>query len=388
MRFLGGPQAADDADQDLVWFIERGRKDSSSYLAVERKSDRKLIGFCGIIRLHGSESKKLADEFELGWRLDSDEWGNGYATEAAKAVLKDWWQHVTDPDECVRVISRVDAANDRSIRLLRRLGLNASGAQSGHPNEELVFTSTRGLSLRPAARISTDPKLGASVRRWGRRVRGHQSAAIHNDRLRALTMRSRASLEGLRKYFQLDDHPHFLRADSLAWFDPLERQVTTAFQHFLSEGDHGKQIARVSAFLAALLPEKFDGRAASLGEVNVQSERPVTKRRRSGTSSLRIDLSISAKLQGRMTETLIEAKFGHALLNDLDGYRLAAAKEADCSFVLLAVEPDAKARNYGDWQFVGWRPFLLRFDRLLSEEHDSDMFRAFRRAVFLKAAFL
>ena len=45
--------------------------------AVERLSDNELLGFVGLHRV--TSSGELAGQIEIGWRLRSDMWGNGYA---------------------------------------------------------------------------------------------------------------------------------------------------------------------------------------------------------------------------------------------------------------------------------------------------------------------
>lgn len=59
-----------------------------------------------------------AGEIEIGWRLGRAYWGKGYATAAAQAAL-----------ESVRtagvrhVVAMVDARNERSLAVTRRLGM-------------------------------------------------------------------------------------------------------------------------------------------------------------------------------------------------------------------------------------------------------------------------
>ena len=76
-----------------------------------RKSDGKLIGYCGFVNSD--------DESEIGWRLASEYWGNGLATEAARAVLTHGIQTLGFP----RVIATVQAANVASIRVIEKLGM-------------------------------------------------------------------------------------------------------------------------------------------------------------------------------------------------------------------------------------------------------------------------
>jgi len=56
---------------------------------------------------------------EIGWRLAREQWGHGYATEAARAVLRFGFE------ECGfdRIISIRDLDNDSSRRVMEKLGL-------------------------------------------------------------------------------------------------------------------------------------------------------------------------------------------------------------------------------------------------------------------------
>lgn len=91
MRWLGGPmdEAALAATEKRVltcheryghcfWLVER--KPDDGHLAGE------VLGFCGLKRGDAPDST-FAGEFEIGWRLREDAWGQGYAKEAASAGL-------------------------------------------------------------------------------------------------------------------------------------------------------------------------------------------------------------------------------------------------------------------------------------------------------------
>jgi RimJ/RimL family protein N-acetyltransferase len=86
MRHLGGVQ-----DRG-VWVAAKSRIDGyqrdfgHTFWIVERKSDGELLGFCGLKRVN-SEGTPLKGEFEVGWRLRENAWGQGYAKEAAIASL-------------------------------------------------------------------------------------------------------------------------------------------------------------------------------------------------------------------------------------------------------------------------------------------------------------
>lgn len=67
---------------------------------------------------------------EIGWRLSSKHWGQGYATEAAKAVL-DYAFTELDLNE---IISFTVVANAKSRRVMEKIGLHHSEADDfDHP---------------------------------------------------------------------------------------------------------------------------------------------------------------------------------------------------------------------------------------------------------------
>lgn len=65
----------------------------------------------------------LTDDIEIGWHLHPDFWGQGYATEAAAAVLR----HAFDGLGLDRVNAVAYAGNAPSFGVMRRLGLTRQG---------------------------------------------------------------------------------------------------------------------------------------------------------------------------------------------------------------------------------------------------------------------
>jgi RimJ/RimL family protein N-acetyltransferase len=55
--------------------------------AVERKADGAFLGFAGLMILR--DNNPLAPGVEAGWRFAKHAWGQGYATEAARAAMDD-----------------------------------------------------------------------------------------------------------------------------------------------------------------------------------------------------------------------------------------------------------------------------------------------------------
>ncbi|XUU61370.1 GNAT family N-acetyltransferase [Erythrobacter sp. HA6-11] len=97
----------------LCWGEDYGH----TFWVVERKSDREILGFCGIKRCDMDGSP--IGEFELGWRLREDAWGKGYAREAALATRNVGFTHYDAP----RLIALTVRRNEPSWRLMRRIGM-------------------------------------------------------------------------------------------------------------------------------------------------------------------------------------------------------------------------------------------------------------------------
>ncbi len=72
----------------------------------------KLLGHCGLRKVDET------DEIEIMYLLDPEYWGNGYASEAAKASI----QYAKEMMNEKRIIARVKVENENSKKLLRNLG--------------------------------------------------------------------------------------------------------------------------------------------------------------------------------------------------------------------------------------------------------------------------
>ncbi len=73
--------------------------------------------FLGWIHLLPVENDRQAAE--IGWRLKYPAWGNGYATEAAQAIII----YAFNTAKINRIVAYTHSANSRSIKMMNRLGL-------------------------------------------------------------------------------------------------------------------------------------------------------------------------------------------------------------------------------------------------------------------------
>lgn len=149
----GGPMTL----QDSVIYLTRNDAyfDSHGFgiWAVERKADGALIGFAGLRRFERPHHP-VGSCIEAAWRFARAAWGNGYATEAARAAFLDGFNRCGIPT----ITSWAPVINLRSQALMQRLGMTrrperdfeAPALPKGHPlRPHVLFTADRGTWPAP-----------------------------------------------------------------------------------------------------------------------------------------------------------------------------------------------------------------------------------------------
>ncbi len=104
--------------------------------ATEVIDTGEFIGFIGLWPA-GFDPFRAEELVEVGWRLTRSAWGNGYATEGARAALA----YAFDVLELTEVVSFTSATNVRSRAVMERIGMTRDPAgdfdhprlPEGHP---------------------------------------------------------------------------------------------------------------------------------------------------------------------------------------------------------------------------------------------------------------
>lgn len=108
-------------------------------LAIVEKSSNRLIGQINT----GCEFKdELPGELSIGYFISKEAMGNGYATEAAKAITSHYFP-INKNDFFYAVIK---PANEKSIRVVTKAGfsfVSQLSLPSNKPNEEVLFNYYR-----------------------------------------------------------------------------------------------------------------------------------------------------------------------------------------------------------------------------------------------------
>lgn len=132
-RWIGdrGVRTLADAEE----YIQQGpavsyaRHGHGLYL-VMRREDEARLGICGLIKRDTLPCEDIGYAFLPAWR------GQGYAIEAAQAALKDGRERLG----IERVVAIVTPGNERSVRLLAKLGLSQGKlVRLGESEEECLL---------------------------------------------------------------------------------------------------------------------------------------------------------------------------------------------------------------------------------------------------------
>jgi len=102
-------------------------KRSWGFWAVELIKEKRFIGFVGLHK--PTYELPVTPCVEIGWRLGKEYWGNGYATEGAKASLKFAFEELNLNE----VYSFTSVLNKKSRSVMARLNMQNTEANFEHP---------------------------------------------------------------------------------------------------------------------------------------------------------------------------------------------------------------------------------------------------------------
>ena len=121
-RYLGG-RPFDPAESAALSerLVEHWEQHGYGLWAVVEKRSGETLGFAGLS--HPVFVPELAEEVEVGWRLDRSAWGRGYATEAGAEALRWAFGELG----LARVVAIIDPDNAASLAVARKLGMTLGG---------------------------------------------------------------------------------------------------------------------------------------------------------------------------------------------------------------------------------------------------------------------
>ncbi len=133
-RYTGGAHASVADSRRLIETHQRHQQAHGFALwAIEERDGGRLVGEAGLQLL-----EQRGPEVEIGWVLDPDRWGRGYASEAARR-----WLEVGFADLGLdRIIATILPPNRASQAVATRLGMTLEGRRHVHDAEHLIYVAS------------------------------------------------------------------------------------------------------------------------------------------------------------------------------------------------------------------------------------------------------
>ncbi len=131
IQFTGDPAFASVQEAaDLIKNYDQYKLYGYGRWSVITKEGNQFIGWCGL-KNHPKEGF-----IDLGYRLFKSAWGNGYATEAAKACLE-YGHYELGMKE---IVARVLPENKASIRVIEKIGMTYfKTGTCGHDHDNALY---------------------------------------------------------------------------------------------------------------------------------------------------------------------------------------------------------------------------------------------------------
>lgn len=120
-RDLGGPLDRIQSDAKFDRYVAAFDRHGFCRWALE-DLDGQFLGYTGV--MPSRPGHPLGPHAEIGWRLVRSAWGRGYATEAARASLRDVFERF----RLKEVLAYTSADNVRSREVMRRLNMQRAAS--------------------------------------------------------------------------------------------------------------------------------------------------------------------------------------------------------------------------------------------------------------------
>jgi [ribosomal protein S5]-alanine N-acetyltransferase len=124
-----------DAEEWIERNLHRYAEDGYGLYAAVLKTDGDVIGDCGLV----AQQIEGHAEIEVGYHLRRDQWGHGYATEAARGCM----EYAFDTLDAAKVISLIRPENLPSRRVAERNGMQVERQMMYFERTHLMYAKSK-----------------------------------------------------------------------------------------------------------------------------------------------------------------------------------------------------------------------------------------------------
>jgi len=116
LRYTGdAPFTSEEEARDFIFGYSKYQDDGYGRWSVVCRADQKFLGWCGLSR--------VGEDIDLGYRFFQSAWGQGFATEAARACIAFGFRQLG----LTRIIARALPENVASWKVLEKVGMTFTG---------------------------------------------------------------------------------------------------------------------------------------------------------------------------------------------------------------------------------------------------------------------
>jgi ribosomal-protein-alanine N-acetyltransferase len=127
----GVPRPIEGTQKVLEFAIQHAREFGYSLWAVVDKATMILLGHCGLVRLHNGV------DVEVAYAFGKEFWGQGYASEAARACLRYGFEIAG----LGQILALAVPDNRASQRVMQKIGMHYQGMTDQYYNTPLILYS-------------------------------------------------------------------------------------------------------------------------------------------------------------------------------------------------------------------------------------------------------
>jgi len=134
MRFIGarGALTREQTRDRLDFMIDHWLRHGFGMWALFRKADGTFVGRCGMRYLDQTT------DVELGYTLSKASWGQGFATEASRAVVR----YAFEVMKIGRLVAIADPANTPSVNVMKKIGMTFERMGRFYETECVLYAMT------------------------------------------------------------------------------------------------------------------------------------------------------------------------------------------------------------------------------------------------------
>lgn len=133
-RYFGGPQPRTGIEGYLKWYLYCYQNYGFGYCVMTRKDTNEDIGMAGLQPLENT------GEIEVGYAMEKDHWGRGFATESCMA----WLDYGFNELDLLRIVAVASPENTPSQHVMKKCGMAYEKNIFAYGHDNVMYSICRG----------------------------------------------------------------------------------------------------------------------------------------------------------------------------------------------------------------------------------------------------